>query len=176
VRVASLNRARWRPALAWPLLVALFTLGQIALFDRLLFRGHAADFVLLAVRGVLGGTPVFKGWQHRLLGPAAVTALGVLTPTLLDALRLFSALMVAGANALLYGVLRRKGASPAGSALAVTAFGIAHAALLYRLEYPWDGLDVLLFVAFGYWISRGGRLAPLGRSWRRPRSITRPFC
>lgn len=156
-----MTRGGPRPALAGPLIVTLFTLAEVALFDRLLFEGHAANFVTTAVTGVLAGTPVSKSWQHRLIGPAAVAAIGSLAPTLRDALRMFSALTVAAASALLYILLRRKGARPAGCVLAVIAFAVAHGALLYRLEYPWDGVDVLLFMAFGYWVSQGGRLAPL---------------
>jgi hypothetical protein len=143
--------------------LAAMTAGEAKLFDRLLFGGRADySFVLEAVKGVLAGTPVSPSWQQRLLGPLAVSLLGTVTASPVGALRLFAALAIAGANLLLFGVVTRRRNAPLEGLLAVAAFGLAHLLLLYRLEYPWDGIDVLVFLVFGAWASRRGRLAPLG--------------
>jgi hypothetical protein len=140
----------------------LLTLAEVRIFDRLLFeRRTDYDFVLTSVDGVLSGSPVSKSWQQRIIGPAAVAALTAITATRLDALRLFSALMTAAANALLFVIVRRKGGSPALGLLATLGFGIGHWLLLYRLEYPWDGIDVLLFLSFGFWAQKRDRLSSL---------------
>jgi hypothetical protein len=43
----------------------------------------------------------------------------------------------------------------------VACFGFAHLVTAYKLEYPWDGIDVLLFMTFGYVAARGGSLLAL---------------
>jgi len=153
------------PLLASLAVLALLTLGELRLFDRLLFEGNpASDFVLVSVNGILEGRPISKSWQHRLLGPAAVAGLGLVTADRARALVLFSGAMVVGANLLLFGLIRRKGGSYGQAVVGVALFGFAHALLMYRLEYPWDGVDILLFLAFGYWASKGGgllRFSPL---------------
>jgi hypothetical protein len=45
--------------------------------------------------------------------------------------------------------------------LTVALFGFAHLLLMYRLEYPWDGVDALIFLAFGAAAARGRSLASL---------------
>jgi hypothetical protein len=55
--------------------------------------------------------------------------------------------------------LRRKGGNVPVSLLGVACFGLGHLLLLYRLEYPWDDLDILLFLAFGYWAAEGRSLS-----------------
>jgi hypothetical protein len=141
--------------------LALLTLGEIRLFDRLLFSEGVrsdTDFVLLSVQGVLEGRPVSKSWQHRLLGPTVVASLVPVAGDRRQALRLFEGAMVAAANLLLFGLLRRKGARPASALLGVALFGLAHALAMYRFEYPWDSVDILIFLAFGYWVSQRGSL------------------
>jgi hypothetical protein len=166
---ASVREGTTAPSLTWrsallPLAVFL-VLGaaEALLFDHLLFqRSVHHEFVLTAIEGVLTGRPVSESWQHRIMGPFIVALLGHLTPTRLDALRLFSAMTVIGANLLLMGIVRRKGGSVAHGLTAIVAFGTLHLLLLYRIEYPWDGLDVLGFLFFGYWAYRRGSLGPLG--------------
>ena len=154
----------WREFWALPIfgLMAVWTAAETRLFDLLLFQKRTDyQFVLTSIDGVLAGTPISKSWQQRLLGPAAVAALDHVVANRLLALRIFAAILVLCANGLLFGIMRRKGAGPVQSLLAVVAFGFGHLLLLYRLEYPWDGLDVLLFLAFGYWAQRGGSLLSL---------------
>lgn len=144
-------------------LAAVWTAVQMRLFDVLLFQKRTDyEFVLTSIDGVLAGTPISKSWQQRILGPAAVAALGGIVSNRLLALRIFAAIMILCANALLFAIMRRKGSGAVQSLLAVVAFGFGHLLLLYRLEYPWDGFDVLLFLAFGYWAQRGGSLLSLG--------------
>jgi hypothetical protein len=140
--------------------LALLTLGEIRLFDRLLFEGRDdAAFVLANVQGILDGRPVSKSWQHRLLAPHAVAALTPLAGDRRQALRVFNGVMVVAANLLLFTLLRRRGgASPERTLAVVATFGFAHALAMYKLEYPWDGIDVLLFLAFGAWAAKGGGL------------------
>jgi len=108
------------------------------------------------VTGVLHGTPVSKSWAHRWLAPLGVTALERLTGDRLGALKLFGALMLAAANVLLFRIARRNG--PTQALAAVACFGFAHALLMYKLEYPWDGIDIVLFLAFGSLVAAGGEL------------------
>jgi hypothetical protein len=133
--------------------LALLALGEIRLFDRLLYQGRPElAFAVESVDGVLHGRPVSKSWAHRLLAPAAVAALaraGGWDRT--RAVQRFAEAMIAASVAALYLLLRRKGAGRASALAAVVTFGLAHAMLVYKLEYPWDAVDVLLFLAFGAW-------------------------
>ena len=140
-------------AVVW--IIGMLTLGEYRLFERLLFQDRGEyEFVLSGVSGVLSGRPVSQSWQHRFLSPLLVAALDSLTSDRLASLKLFCALLIGCANCLLFGILRRKGAGLAASVLGVACLGLGHLLLLYRLEYPWDDLDILLFLAFGYWAAQ----------------------
>jgi hypothetical protein len=152
------SRPRW-VALG---LLALLTLGEIRIFQRLLFEGTSdSDFVLVNVGGVLEGRPVSASWQQRLVAPAAVAALGRLTGDRRVALELFGGAMLAVANLVLYVVTLRKGRSRERALGTVALFVLLRALLLYRLEYPWDAVDILIFLALGHWAWRGGPLLGL---------------
>lgn len=141
--------------------LSVLTLGECRLFERLLFQEQAEyEFVLSGVSGVLAGRPVSQSWQHRFLSPLLVSALDSFTADRLGSLKLFCWLMVGCANLLLFALLRKKGRSLPASLFGVACFGIGHLLLVYRLEYPWDGLDILLFLAFGYWVSERKPLLP----------------
>jgi hypothetical protein len=139
-------------------LLALLTLGEIRLFDRLLVGERDTAFVAESVRGVTNGYPVSRSWQQRLLGPWAVTVLSRATGDLESALRLFRGLLVALANLLLYVLSRRRGESERAALTLVAGFGLAHALFMYRLEYQWDWIDVLIFLWFGDHVARSGGL------------------
>ena len=147
------------------LLVALITLGEGRLFDRLLYLAPAEyGFVRQNIAGILAGTPVWKAFQHRVLGPALVVALDHLTGDSLRSLQIYGQLMAAAANLLLFWIVRRRGGRPSDGVRAVAGFGLARLLLTFKLEMPWDGPDILIFLAFGYWASKGGailRLIPL---------------
>jgi hypothetical protein len=148
-----------RPLLAAWLLVSLLTLGQIRLFERLLFSERSDyEFVLLNLRGVLEGTPLWKSSKHRLLGPALVRALEFVQDNPLAALTSFTHVSLLAANLLLFWLTLRKGGSLRCALLAVAAFVLVRLLLLYKLEYPWDGLDILLFLGFGHWAAKRGSL------------------
>jgi hypothetical protein len=140
--------------------LALLTLGEIRLLDRLLYeRGPQLDFVTESVKGVLSGHPVFENWQQRVVGPMAVAVLERVSG--LDragAVQLFGNVMIAAAVLVLYALVRRRGAAVAGALAAVVTFGLLRSVTAYSLEYPWDAIDVLLFLAFGAWAAGGGRL------------------
>ncbi|HEX4355694.1 MAG TPA: hypothetical protein VHZ95_22360, partial [Polyangiales bacterium] len=108
-----------------------------------------------SVDGVLAGTPPWKAWQQRLLGPLAVHALDRLTHDRLASLALFFALTLTAANLLFYAIARQRGQTHPIAWLFAAAFGLLHLLFVYKLEYPWDGIDVLLFAAFGYAVERG---------------------
>jgi hypothetical protein len=151
-----------RRFVSWFAILSWISLAEWKVFERLLFvRSVDVDFVLVNLRGILAGTPVSKSWQQRFVGPLLVSALAAVAGEPLVALKLFSALMVLAANLLLFALMRRRGASVAEAMLAVVCFGFAHFVSIYRLEYPWDGIDVLVFLAFGYWAARGHELLPL---------------
>jgi hypothetical protein len=135
--------------------LSVLTLGECRLFDRLLFQERAEyEFVLSGVSGVLSGRPVSQSWQHRFLSPLLVSAFDCCTIDRLGSLKLFCWLMVGSANVLLFALLRKKGGSVPSCLFGVACFGLGHLLLVYRLEYPWDGLDILLFLSFGYWASQ----------------------
>jgi hypothetical protein len=142
------------------LLLVWLTLGEWQLHDRMLFApGEDRDFVLGAVQGILEGRPVFEAWQHRLLGPGAVALLERTGLSPLNALRSWFALGLLAANAVLLWIVRAESLPRAAALLA--GFGCARLLLAYRLEYPWDAVDVLLFMAFGVWTARSGPLIAL---------------
>ena len=148
-------------ATTWSCLLALslLTLGEIRLVDRLLFSQPAeSEFVLRNIAGVLAGTPMWKAFQSRLLGPAMVAALDAVTGDRVRSLRLFGQLALAASNLLLFCLVRRRGGRSVTALLAVVCFGLVRVLLTFKLEYPWDGLDVLLFLAFGHWASIDGSL------------------
>jgi hypothetical protein len=132
------------------------------LHDRLLYQDpEQYGFVLLGVDGVLNGRPVSKSWQHRLLPSAAVRAAQSLTGDSLTGLKCFAVAMLGAANAALFWIARRRGNTPYKALAWVAGFGLLHLLFLYKLEYPWDQVDILLFLVFGHAVSRGVRLAQL---------------
>ena len=146
-------------SLAPPALVVWLSLAEWKILERLSYsHPPSVEFVVESVRGVLAGTPVTKAWAHRLLAPFFVSLLGGATQV--DVER-FAIVMLVASNLLLYALLRRRGLSLTGALLGIVAFGLGHMLLAYKLEYPWDGVDLLVFFAFGAWASRGGRLLPL---------------
>jgi hypothetical protein len=135
------------------------SLAEWKIFERLLYSDPAsAGFVVESVRGVLAGTPVSKSWQHRVLAPLFVVALG---GARLEAVERFFGLTLLLANLLLFVLLRRRAAPLVDAVLAVVCLGLAHFVLAYKLEYPWDGIDQLIFVAFGAWAAQDKKLLPL---------------
>jgi hypothetical protein len=90
-----------------------------------------------------------------------VSALARVVGEPLAALKLLLASMVLAANLLLFALTKRRGGSRSEAMLAVVCFGFAHLVSTYRLEYPWDGIDVLLFMTFGDWAARRRALLPL---------------
>jgi hypothetical protein len=139
--------------------LALLTASEFRVFERLLFQIPADyGFTLESVSGVLSGRPVLKSWAHRVLAPFAVDRLGALVGDRVRTLELFFAAALLGANALLFVLLRRKGLPLSTSFLGVALFGLARLLLVFKLEYPWDDVDVLIFLGFGYWASQGRSL------------------
>jgi hypothetical protein len=152
--------------LACLLILGLITLGESRLFDRLLYLAPAEyGFVRQNISGILAGTPIWKAFQQRALGPALVVALDQLTGDPLRSLQIYGQLMAAGANLLLFLIVRWRGGRPIDGVLAVAGFGLARLLLTFKLELPWDGPDLLLFLLFGYWASKdngkGGSILPL---------------
>jgi hypothetical protein len=143
--------------------IGLVSLGEIRLRERLLYsNGDQFEFVRANVAGILEGKVVSKSWQHRVLAPAVVSVLTVITGSHASALRLLSNLLTAAANLLLFALVRRRGGRAADAVRAVAVFGFCHLLLMYKLEYPWDGVDILLFMTFGAWASAG---RPLSGFW-----------
>jgi hypothetical protein len=142
-------------------LLALLTLGEIRLFDTLLYAtDEDKDFVAESVRGVTSGHPVSASWQQRELGPWLVRAIARVTDVPL-ALAILRGVLMAAANLLLFFLRRRRGDDERAALIAVAIFGFLHAIYAYRIEYPWDWIDVPIFLAFGHHAARGGRLRTL---------------
>jgi hypothetical protein len=129
-------------------LLSWLSLAEWKVLERLYADAPSAAFVVESVRGVLARTPVSKSWQHRFLAPLLVSALG--GPSV-EAVARTRGVLLLGANLLLFALVRRRGASLASAVLAVVTLGFLHVILAYKLEYPWDGVDQLLFIAFGAW-------------------------
>lgn len=148
------------------LIILTLTLGQYRLSERLLFASEFhTNFVLLNIEGVVSGHPAGRVFQNRLLGPYLVMGLAqLLDSSLLFALKLVTLIMTALANlllgALIYLRLREHADEHAEkravvSALtAVALFILLRLLYLYLLEYPWDLIDALIFMLFGYWAVR----------------------
>jgi hypothetical protein len=141
--------------------LGLLTLGELTLLQRILFTNPAEyGFVLESVRGVLSGTPVSKSWAHRVIAPALVRALEPLAGSPLEALRAFTFGMVAAANVLLFVLLRKSGLHVYRSLFVCAAYVFARLLFTYKLEYPWDEIDVVLFLLFAYVVLQSSSLLP----------------
>src|SRR5258708_22457745 len=129
------------PRLTRPLVVALglltlLTLGEIRLFERLLYDGRTDyDFVLVNIGGILDGHPVSKSWQQRLLAPTIIASISAVSGDRLTALKIFGRALTVVANLLLFIVTVKKGRTLTRALLTVALFGLAHALAMYRLEY-----------------------------------------
>jgi hypothetical protein len=144
------------------LLLALLSLVECQfIVGALLRKRDQVEFVLANVEGILTGNAVWKSSQHRLLGPALLRALEGLTDDPVRALGWFLGLAIFAENLLLWRILRGKQSSHGVAIAGVVAFGLVHFLSLYKLEYPWDSIDVLLFTGFGYWASQQARLGAL---------------
>ncbi|MBS2018713.1 MAG: hypothetical protein JST00_37950 [Deltaproteobacteria bacterium] len=150
---------RFVAQLAPPSLLVWLSLAEWKIFERLLFsHPPSVAFVVESVRGVLAGTPVSKAWAQRIVAPFLVSLLGGANQVALE--RFFVVTLVAS-NLLLYYLLRWRGLSMVGAATGIVTFGLARVVLAYKLEYPWDGADLVIFVAFGAWVRGGGSIVPL---------------
>lgn len=141
--------------------VSAISLVEWKLVERISYSdAPSVGFVVESVRGVLAGTPVSKSWAHRFLGPLLVSALGGATPA---ALFRFAIAALFLTNLVLFALVwRQRGRARArDGVLAVLALAALHVLLAYKLEYPWDGTDQLLFVIFGAQIAAGARLSAL---------------
>jgi hypothetical protein len=151
-----------RTRLAVLALLALLSLGEIRLFDRLLYVDtEEFGFVLTAVDGVLTGRPVSKSWQQRVLPAALVRAIQLVARDRLAGLAWFEGALLFAANLCLFWIARRNGNDPPWALAIVAAFVLVHLLLLYKLEYPWDGIDALIFLVFGHCAARGVSLLRL---------------
>jgi iron-sulfur cluster assembly accessory protein len=127
---------RVRPVVFAFLLLALMTLGELRLRDRLLYANRVEfDFVAFNVAAIRDGRPVFKAWQHRVLSPVAVWAIGRLAGRDPQAIKVFCNLMIATANLLLFSIIRRRGGNLVQSLVGVAVFGFGRLLLAYKLEY-----------------------------------------
>jgi hypothetical protein len=146
-RSARAGVARW---IGVALALSLLSLGEARIFDRLLYEDRGEyEFVLESVRGVLTGTPVSKSWSHRLFAPLLVRAIQEIESSPLAALQTFSHVALLATNVLLFVLVRKRNETVPRALAVVAAFGFARCLLMYRLEYPWDEVDILLFAAFG---------------------------
>ncbi|HIV72435.1 MAG TPA: hypothetical protein H9903_15985 [Candidatus Aquabacterium excrementipullorum] len=104
-----------------------------------------------ASQGVLQGTPHWRAYQNRLLGPALVDALRVLTAY---PLHLYVLLMLGVANtALLLALRRLSPGEPPASRLTWKVMAISAVVWVlgkHRWSYPWDFLESLLLLAMAY--------------------------
>jgi hypothetical protein len=148
-----------RPHLVALGLLALLTLGETRLYEWQLYEGRDDySFVLANIDGILDGRPVSKSWQHRFLAPVTIATISAFTGDRLTALKLFDRALLVVANLLLFILTLKKGRTPARALGTVALFGLARALAMYRLQYPWDDVDIVLFIVFGYWAGKGSPL------------------
>ena len=141
-------------------IVLLLSLGEYRLMERLLFGSeYHIDFVLLNIEGIITGYPAGRVFQNRLLGPYLVTGIAQITNSpLISALKWYTLLMVVLENLLLGGLVylhfqKKLDKQAIYHALtAVALFGLLRLLFLYFLEYPWDQIDILIFMLFAYWV------------------------
>ena len=145
-------------------LVAWLSVLEWKILERLYADPSSREFVLESVRGVLAGTPVSRSWQHRFLAPLLVSALPGGEASALERARL---ILLVAANLLLFALVVRRGdpgRAPTRALAVVVGYVAGHVLLAYKLEYPWDGVDQLVLLAFGAWVARErplARFAPL---------------
>jgi hypothetical protein len=140
------------------------SLGEIRIIQRWIYGdARENDFVVRSVSEVLRGAPAFPAWQHRFVAPALVAAIDSAIRDRLATIKLIGGTTIVAANLLLFALLRRCGSSLVDACLAVVAFGFLRLLFLYKLEYPWDGINLLLFLLFGY-AARTAR----GLGWMAP--------
>lgn len=140
-------------------LVAWISVVEWEILERLYAGPSSREFVLESVRGVLAGTPVSRSWQHRFVAPLLVSAMPGDEASALARARL---VLLVAANLLLFALVARRGvgARALGPAVrAVLLYVAGHVLLTYKLEYPWDGVDQLIFLAFGAWVAEERPLA-----------------
>lgn len=156
-RVVHSERVRRNVAsVAPPALLVWLSFAEWKILERLSYsHPPSVEFVVESVRGVLAGTPVSKTWAHRVVAPTLVSLLGGATPAAVERLAVIT---LVASNLLLYALLRRRGLSLAGALSGVATFVLARFLLAYKLEYPWDGIDVLVFFTFGAWAATGRSL------------------
>ena len=145
----------WRARLVAFASLLWLSLAEWKILERLYADPASRAFVAESVRGVLARTPVSKSWSHRFVAPWLVSALGGASA---EGTARFAALTLFAANGLLFVLLRRRGVRVGVASVAALAFGLARLVLAYKLEYPWDGVDQLVFLAFGAWAASGGSL------------------
>lgn len=134
-------------------LVAWISVLEWKVLERLYADPASLEFVRESVRGVLAGTPVSRSWQHRFAAPLLVSALPGDQTSALAWTRL---VLLVAANLLLFALIARRGAGARASGSAVRAvlvYVAGRVLLAYKLEYPWDGVDQLVFLAFGAWVA-----------------------
>lgn len=117
------------------------------------FHSENINELVMAAKGVVSGTPHWRAYQGRLLGPYAIY--GVFLATNLTYTQAYTS-VVAGLlfawNALTFGVFTRlTGSLLAGVGCAVVG-SVAFNRLHHYWFYPWDSFDLILFTAFVYFI------------------------
>ncbi|HEX3597859.1 MAG TPA: hypothetical protein VHU80_22275 [Polyangiaceae bacterium] len=133
----------------------LLSLGEVRILDRLLFVDRREfGFVLDSVHAIVARAPIWRSWQHRLIPAYALNGLEALTTTPLEALRFFTEAMILVQNVFLFALVKRLGATTGVALGAALLFVLARVLLTYELEYPWDEIDICLFSAFGYIVTR----------------------
>lgn len=121
------------------------------------FRGlyvmHSADnWQTLAQisQSVLDGTPYWRAYQNRLLGPAIIAALDAVTRDYGVALQLFNFLGLLAQNLLLFALARAADAGRAAALLFCCLWSLAFLGLQDYYFYPWDILDILILTFFAF--------------------------
>ena len=133
--------------------IVLLALWQFQIFSTTWFEDESFyGFVIENIEGVLERQPTGRVFQNRLLAPAIVSGVAALFEIdLLLAYQGFIRSSLIITNLLLYSLIWLKWQHLPSALLAVLTFSVARFLLLYRLEYPWDQLDIILFMLFAYW-------------------------
>lgn len=132
----------------FPFIIVLISLAVYQV-TRHLYSPHWQELTDTSF-GILSGTPAWRAYQNRLLGPLLVSLISTLGISQVSALKVFVLLAITAQN-LLLGLLLRGSKAP-HILLVVLSYSLLFLFVQEFSFYPWDFVDVFLFTLFAWGI------------------------